>query len=290
MRSRTHIPLLAPLIAATSLLAAPAAASAASSGGSGLSAPPGSNPLAQPASVPISATGDGLTLATLAAGQTARGLRFTGTAPSADAGDTIELERSTAGPESSWVMFGRTRIAPGGSFVTVWRADEGGRFEVEATLLGSGSGSTSASGSGTATAGSTTTASGGATGTPSPTTTTDATSSSGSDTPGATAPATTPLTVSIYQSAVATLYGPGLYGHQTACGETLRRRTLGVASRTLSCGTRVSVFFRGRAITVPVIDRGPYANGADWDLTMATARALGVRTTTTIGALAANGS
>ena len=43
--------------------------------------------------------------------------------------------------------------------------------------------------------------------------------------------------------------------------------------------------FRNRLISVPVIDRGPYANGADWDLTMATARALGMRQTATIGAL-----
>ena len=39
-----------------------------------------------------------------------------------------------------------------------------------------------------------------------------------------------------------------------------------------------------------MIDRGSYSNGADWDLTMATARALGVRTTSTIGALALSGS
>jgi hypothetical protein len=36
---------------------------------------------------------------------------------------------------------------------------------------------------------------------------------------------------------------------------------------------------------VPVIDRGPFTNLADWDLTMATARMLGIRTTAAIGAL-----
>jgi rare lipoprotein A (peptidoglycan hydrolase) len=38
-------------------------------------------------------------------------------------------------------------------------------------------------------------------------------------------------------------------------------------------------------IVVPVIDRGPYANGASWDLTMATGEALGMYTTATIGAV-----
>ena len=50
---------------------------------------------------------------------------------------------------------------------------------------------------------------------------------------------------------------------------------LGVAHRTLPCGTPVSVFFGGKAITVPVIDRGPFANGARYDLTSATAQVVG---------------
>jgi rare lipoprotein A (peptidoglycan hydrolase) len=37
-------------------------------------------------------------------------------------------------------------------------------------------------------------------------------------------------------------------------------------------------------MTVPVIDRGPYAHGANWDLTMASGRALGMRGTAVIGA------
>ena len=37
-------------------------------------------------------------------------------------------------------------------------------------------------------------------------------------------------------------------------------------------------------MTVPVIDRGPYANGANWDLTMATGKALGMSETKIIGA------
>jgi rare lipoprotein A len=64
-------------------------------------------------------------------------------------------------------------------------------------------------------------------------------------------------------------YGPGFYGHRTACGYALTTTLLGVAHRTLPCGTRIT--FRnpanGRTITVPVVDRGPYVAGRQWDLT-----------------------
>lgn len=88
----------------------------------------------------------------------------------------------------------------------------------------------------------------------------------------------TPKTVkkpfTVYRKDVATWYGPGLYGNRTACGQRLTTETLGVAHRTLPCGTMVGLFYRGRTITVPVIDRGPYSH-ANWDLTSATARRLG---------------
>ncbi len=92
------------------------------------------------------------------------------------------------------------------------------------------------------------------------------------------------LSVTVYKRSIATLYGPGFYGQKTACGVTLRRRTLGVANRTLPCGTEVQVYYDGSVITVPVIDRGPYAHHANWDLTMATGRALGMTGTEVVGA------
>jgi hypothetical protein len=79
--------------------------------------------------------------------------------------------------------------------------------------------------------------------------------------------------------ATATWYGPGFYGRRTACGVVLRRSTEGVAHRGLPCGTRVTLYRRGRLRTVPVIDRGPYARGVSWDLTAATATAIGLRRT-----------
>ena len=86
----------------------------------------------------------------------------------------------------------------------------------------------------------------------------------------------------VYDPDAATWYGPGFYGNRTACGETLHEDTLGVANRTLPCGTKVAILYRGRTITVPVIDRGPYSH-ADWDLTSATARRLGFEGSNTIG-------
>jgi len=93
------------------------------------------------------------------------------------------------------------------------------------------------------------------------------------------------LTVTVFRGAIATVYGPGFYGSRTACGQVLRPNTIGVAHRSLPCGTPVAVLYHGRTLVVPVIDRGPYANHADWDLTEATARALAIDGTVTIGAV-----
>jgi rare lipoprotein A (peptidoglycan hydrolase) len=69
------------------------------------------------------------------------------------------------------------------------------------------------------------------------------------------------------RSAGATWYGPGLYGNGTACGETLRPHTIGVAHRTLPCGTTVKLSYHGHTLVTKVIDRGPYTKGNDFDLT-----------------------
>jgi peptidoglycan lytic transglycosylase len=80
----------------------------------------------------------------------------------------------------------------------------------------------------------------------------------------------TPLRV-----AGATWYGPGLYGRHTACGQTLRPNTIGVANRTLPCGTAVRFLYHGRSLLTRVIDRGPYSRGNAWDLTNGARLALG---------------
>jgi rare lipoprotein A len=78
-----------------------------------------------------------------------------------------------------------------------------------------------------------------------------------------------------YRQAGASYYGPGLYGNGVACGGTLMPSTMGVANKTLPCGTKVKLRYHGRSVTVPVIDRGPYVAGRDYDLTAATKERLG---------------
>jgi rare lipoprotein A len=82
------------------------------------------------------------------------------------------------------------------------------------------------------------------------------------------------LVFSPFRSAGASWYGPGLYGNRTACGQTLRATTIGVAHRNLPCGTMVKFVFHGNAVIAPVIDRGPYVRGRAWDLTAAASEAL----------------
>jgi rare lipoprotein A (peptidoglycan hydrolase) len=72
----------------------------------------------------------------------------------------------------------------------------------------------------------------------------------------------------------ATWYGPGLYGNQTACGETLQPGTVGVAHRTLPCGATVKLAYRGHTLITQVIDRGPYTPGNAFDLTNGARKAL----------------
>jgi len=75
-----------------------------------------------------------------------------------------------------------------------------------------------------------------------------------------------------WQRAIASRFDD--YGQPLACGGVLGEQQLGVASRTLPCGTVVTIGYRGRFVTVPVVDRGPYVAGRTWDLTGATAEAL----------------
>jgi rare lipoprotein A len=78
--------------------------------------------------------------------------------------------------------------------------------------------------------------------------------------------------LNVYRLAGASWYsgGGGL-----ACGGSLTSATLGVASKTLPCGTLVTLRYGGRSVRVPVIDRGPYVAGREFDLTEAAKQALG---------------
>src|SRR5687767_3709806 len=85
------------------------------------------------------------------------------------------------------------------------------------------------------------------------------------------APAATPAGGTIV---IASWYGPGFYGNRTACGQLYTAQIVGVAHKTLPCGTMLELEFRGRVVTVPVIDRGPFIAGRTLDLSNATRAAL----------------
>jgi rare lipoprotein A len=215
----------------------------AGSGGVSLQPPAGSHPSAivHAGNVAVTATADGITLASNASALLRKQLRFTGAVSPSAAGQTVEIER--LGRETNWLWAPTVQaaVAANGSFTAVWQTNHIGRFSIRAVIEA-------------------------------PT----------SSQPAAAAPT---VTITVYRPSIATWYGPGLYGRRTACGELLKPTTVGTANRTLKCGTSVAIYYRGRTMVVPVIDRGPYANGADWDLTQATARALQTGGVTTIGAV-----
>lgn len=219
---------------------ASAASGAASSGSASATTPPD----VQPGNVPVSATGDGITLESNASAFLRTGVSVTGTVPAGDAGAAVEIDQLAAGGAGfqSWTTAAVVRAQANGSFAASWRTAQPGPVTIRALLQGSQA--------------------------------TSATS------------APPAVSVTVYRRSIATLYGPGFWGHRTACGVILRRLTIGVANRTLPCGTEVRLYYHGSVMTVPVIDRGPYAHHANWDLTMATARALGMLGTEKIGAAA----
>jgi rare lipoprotein A len=110
-------------------------------------------------------------------------------------------------------------------------------------------------------------------------------STGGASAPSGSTPTPTPATSTtarVRPSGVATWFGPGFYGKKTACGQTLTPGVIGVANRTLPCGTLVKVAYQNRTVTLPVLDRGPYSHIADWDLTAGAAHALGITDTVRI--------
>jgi rare lipoprotein A len=237
---RPNAHLVAVLCACCAALGLPALGQAASGGGglssSGRSQSTGSSgssssASAQPGNVSVSASGGGMSIQTRSSAFLYNGLRFSGSAPSRDAGRTLVIERSGHETNWAWTPTVQARIGSDGSFSAVWQTNHIGRFAIRAVLTSGQSGATSAS-----------------------------------DWPT--------VSVIVYRPSIATWYADN--GSRTACGVVLHRNTLGVANRTLPCGTQVALYYQGKAITVPVIDRGPYANHADWDLTQATAKLLSV--------------
>ncbi len=78
--------------------------------------------------------------------------------------------------------------------------------------------------------------------------------------------------ISAFRTALASWYGGG---GGMACGGQLTSSTMGVANKTLPCGTWLTLRYGDRSVRVQVVDRGPYVAGREFDLTEATKRALG---------------
>jgi hypothetical protein len=78
-----------------------------------------------------------------------------------------------------------------------------------------------------------------------------------------------------FRPAVASWYGPGLYGNRLGCGGTLTPGTIGVAHKYLPCGTTVVLRHGSHVVRARVVDRGPYVGGREFDLTAATKYRLG---------------
>ena len=62
------------------------------------------------------------------------------------------------------------------------------------------------------------------------------------------------------QTGLASYYGPGFHGEETASGEIFDQNEMVAAHRTLPLGTvvRVTNLENGRRVVLRVIDRGPY--------------------------------
>ncbi len=81
------------------------------------------------------------------------------------------------------------------------------------------------------------------------------------------------------QSGVASFYSMKEAGKPTASGAPLKPAALTAASRSLPLGTRAKVVNKdnGKAVTVTINDRGPYAKGRLVDVTPSAADRLGMK-------------
>ena len=79
-------------------------------------------------------------------------------------------------------------------------------------------------------------------------------------------------------------YGPGFFENRLPCWPWLAAQglpiqflpdTWGVAHKSLPCGTMVTLTHGANTVTVPVVDRGPYIAGREFDLSPRVKAALG---------------
>jgi rare lipoprotein A len=243
------------LLLACTLPTTASASEASPSGGltSAASAAPAEVAPASPAAAPAAGT-DGPAEATLpgagtwsvpATATTTRPLRVTGRFDATLVGRAVRLQRKT--PANRWVTVATSRIRKAGAFSVSWRTRAARSHDLRLQMLASSrSGHTAVSAA------------------------------------NRSAKASTPLRVAVVGETRATWFGPGFYGGKTACGLRLTTAVEGVAHRTLPCGTQVEVRLGGQTAVLPVIDRGPFANRADFDLTKNVADRIGLTGVSTI--------
>lgn len=92
--------------------------------------------------------------------------------------------------------------------------------------------------------------------------------------------ATSTLAAGAREAGVASVLRPALaswyrMGHFLACGGVITGGTMGVAHKSLPCGTLITIRYRGRQIRVPVVDRGPFIGAREFDLAPGARNALG---------------
>jgi rare lipoprotein A len=94
---------------------------------------------------------------------------------------------------------------------------------------------------------------------------------------GAKAPRAQVADAALYQSGLATWYGPGFEGQRTACGYTYSSVEYTAASNTLPCGAVVTVtnLDTGDAVGVTITDRGAFTYPVIVDLSIAAFNAIG---------------
>ncbi len=80
---------------------------------------------------------------------------------------------------------------------------------------------------------------------------------------------------------VASWYGPGFHGRQSASGERFNQNSLTAAHRSLPFGTmvRVTNLNNGRTVVVRINDRGPYSGNRILDLSAGAAQQIGMIST-----------
>lgn len=70
--------------------------------------------------------------------------------------------------------------------------------------------------------------------------------------------------------------GRPCHGSLTACGDVFNKDHISVANKSLPCGTLVRFCANGKCVVAKVTDRGPFVKGRYFDLSLGTARYLGI--------------